>query len=218
MTEAIRHPRSLDWNPVKSFTEESTDGPCRARRLVALTKMSDQTASGLMPIERGGVVDFGLLNPGQKSSFHAIRNWSKGMPDVRVRSHVQPGESLLQTTPPIQSCAGMSGRAFVWHAIGQTTSRRKDWCSVCGRFAYSGNRALHPVDVVQPKPAHAVSYDSTRLPANWSPPTLRLALRTSLQPPRSACWKARLRASRKQIFIVLPGVGLESGSYRLIRI
>ena len=30
MTEAIQHPRSLDWNPVKlSFTEETVDGPPR---------------------------------------------------------------------------------------------------------------------------------------------------------------------------------------------
>ena len=33
MTEAIKHPRSLDWNPVKfSFTEETADRPSRAAK------------------------------------------------------------------------------------------------------------------------------------------------------------------------------------------
>ena len=95
MTEAIQHPRSLDWNPVKlSFTEESTNGPPAHEVSVMLTKMSDQSSSGInRQSNEAGVADFGLLNPGQYS-FQLYRKWSDWQITASGVLDVVPGESI----------------------------------------------------------------------------------------------------------------------------
>ncbi len=95
MTEAIQHPRSLDWNPVKlSFNEESMNGPPAHGVSVALLKLSDPSARGInRESNESGVADFGLLNPGQYS-FHVYRKWSDGTIQTSGTLDVQPGEYL----------------------------------------------------------------------------------------------------------------------------
>jgi hypothetical protein len=95
MTEAIQHPRSLDWNSVKlSFTEESAAGPPARGVSVVLLKLSDPSAKGInRESNESGVADFGLLNPGQYS-FHVLRKWSEGMIQTFGMLDVQPGTSL----------------------------------------------------------------------------------------------------------------------------
>jgi hypothetical protein len=95
MTDAIKHPRSLDWNPVKfSFTEETADGPPARDVSVILLKLSDPSARGInRESTESGVADFGLLNPGQYS-FLVARKWSEGTIQTSGTLDVQPGEHL----------------------------------------------------------------------------------------------------------------------------
>ncbi len=64
MSEAIRHPRSRDWNPVTfKLTEETPDGPSVAgARLTVHLKGSSIRIDRITDAQ--GVADFGMLQPG----------------------------------------------------------------------------------------------------------------------------------------------------------
>jgi hypothetical protein len=66
MSEAIRNPRSLDWNPLKfKITDDTPDGPPLAGCSIHLyLKDSPQKQVARRP-EASGIADFGLVNPGE---------------------------------------------------------------------------------------------------------------------------------------------------------
>ena len=79
MTDAIKHPRSLDWNPVQFlFTDETADGPParrsygRAREGLGYVCQRNQSR-----IERGGRGRFRFVKPGaiRISSFSEAARW-----------------------------------------------------------------------------------------------------------------------------------------------
>jgi hypothetical protein len=94
MTEAIKHPRSPDWNPVRfSFTERAADGPPARGVSVVLYKVGDQSTKVNRQSNEAGVADFGLLNPG-RYSFQLDRMLADGEITASGELDVQPGESV----------------------------------------------------------------------------------------------------------------------------
>ncbi len=94
MTEAIKHPRSPDWNPVRfSFTEATADGPPARDVSVVLYKVGDQSTQVIRQSNEAGVADFGLLNPG-RYVLQIARMLADGQITASGELDVQPGESL----------------------------------------------------------------------------------------------------------------------------
>ncbi len=94
MAEAIKHPRSPDWNPVRfSFTEETADGPAVRGVSVVLHKVGDQSKMSNRQSNEAGVADFGLFNPG-RYSFQLRRMVEDGEVMASGELDVLPGDSL----------------------------------------------------------------------------------------------------------------------------
>ena len=71
MSEAIRNPHSLDWNPVKfMFTEDSPDGPPAEGFSIKLDDQIFRTS------DAAGLADFGLIHPGGHS-FQITKAWGR---------------------------------------------------------------------------------------------------------------------------------------------
>jgi len=66
MSEAIRHPRSPDWNPVTfKLTEETPDGPPVAKADLNLSRSGENPAKTIHRVsDAKGVADFGSVQPG----------------------------------------------------------------------------------------------------------------------------------------------------------
>jgi hypothetical protein len=93
MSEAIRNPRSLDWNPVKFLlTEETTDGPAAAGCSVILTQSDNHTSIERLS-DTSGVADFGLVQPGNYS-FQVSKRWDQGNLFGTGRVNVEPGSDV----------------------------------------------------------------------------------------------------------------------------
>ncbi len=68
MSEAIKNPRSLDWNPVKiTVTEDTPDGPPVAGCSIALYTRDNPGKQISRKSDASGIADFGLVNPGEYS-------------------------------------------------------------------------------------------------------------------------------------------------------
>jgi hypothetical protein len=102
MSEAVRNPRSLDWNPLKfKLTEGTPDGPP-----VADVDVTVQSASGNgqgvfgknLKSDTSGIVDFGLVNPGEYT--FSLRQFATRMGGVSrlasVSVSVQPGSETFK--------------------------------------------------------------------------------------------------------------------------
>jgi hypothetical protein len=95
MSEAIRHPVSLDWNPVTfKLTEESASGRPAAGVSLALTRMEGTTP---MVVNRtsdaSGVADFGAIRPGDYT-YRLIRNWPNGNFLADGEFNLRPGTEV----------------------------------------------------------------------------------------------------------------------------
>jgi hypothetical protein len=68
MSEAIRHPRSPEWNPLKFIiTENTADGPPGSGCSVAISQVGFNNAEISRTSDGSGVADFGLVHPGEYS-------------------------------------------------------------------------------------------------------------------------------------------------------
>jgi len=94
MSEAIRNPRSPDWNPVKiKLTEETTDGPPVPGCAVSLSQRGADKANINRTTDASGVADFGLLHPGE-FFFHFSRSWDERLADGSGQLNVEPGSDV----------------------------------------------------------------------------------------------------------------------------
>ena len=94
MSEAIRNPRSPDWNPVKiKLTEETTDGPPAAGWSISLQRTEDRNSTIDRTTDDSGVADFGLLHPGTYS-FSLSKNRDFRSPNGSGQFNVEPGSNV----------------------------------------------------------------------------------------------------------------------------
>ena len=95
LSEAIRHPRSLDWNPVQiKLTEETTDGPPAVGVSVVLTRMFENPPKTLTrDSDKAGLADFGALQPG-KYQYQIDSRSNDGDLSTSGELTVQPGTEV----------------------------------------------------------------------------------------------------------------------------
>jgi hypothetical protein len=109
VSEAIQHPRSPDWNPVRvKLTEETPDGPPVAGATIGLTRSFENPPNTIQKVtDAAGLADFGLLNPGSYTFqiFKRSDDWS-----LRHTSalNVQPGTDVTKSVicpkaPPLRA-------------------------------------------------------------------------------------------------------------------
>jgi hypothetical protein len=90
MSQAIRNPRSPDWNPVKiTLTEDTLDGPPAAECWVSV-QVRDGGNWIVRTSDASGVADFGLLHPGSYS-FQVSKSWDRGALLGSGDFHIEPG-------------------------------------------------------------------------------------------------------------------------------
>ncbi len=103
MSEAIKNPRSLDWNPLKfKLTEATTDGPPVAGVDFILQKVDSGNGGGIygrtMRSDASGIADFGLVNPGEYT--FALLQRAAHIGDISrqasVSVNVQPGSDTFK--------------------------------------------------------------------------------------------------------------------------
>jgi hypothetical protein len=109
MSEALKHPRSLDWNSVRlKLTEETTDGPPVVGASIALTRQfQNPTPTIRRASDESGLADFGLLQPGEYS-LHLWRSFEGGSAVANVTLNVQPGtevdkQIVCPKIPPVRA-------------------------------------------------------------------------------------------------------------------
>jgi hypothetical protein len=92
MSEAIRHPRSPDWNPVSfKLTEETPSGPPVEKANLALIRSGENPPKTIERIsDASGIADFGAIQPGDYS-FSIHRAFRKGYQSTSGQLNVQPG-------------------------------------------------------------------------------------------------------------------------------
>jgi hypothetical protein len=96
MSEAIRNPRSLDWNPVKfTITNDSPDGPPVAGCSINLNLKDSPQKQVARQADASGIADFGLLNPGEYS-FTFSRNLDRRTLSGTGQLVVGPGSHINQ--------------------------------------------------------------------------------------------------------------------------
>jgi hypothetical protein len=94
MSDAIRNPRSPDWNPVTiKLTEETTDGAPVVGCSISLSQRGEGNATINRTTDDSGVADFGLLHPGTYS-FSLSKNQNFRSPNGSGRFNVEPGSSV----------------------------------------------------------------------------------------------------------------------------
>ncbi len=103
MSEAIRNPRSLDWNPLKfKLTEGTPDGPPVAGVDVVLEKVASGNGQGVfgrnLKSDASGIIDFGLVNPGEYT--FSLRQSATHIGSISrvasVQVSVQPGSETFK--------------------------------------------------------------------------------------------------------------------------
>jgi hypothetical protein len=93
MAEAIRNPRSADWNPVKiTLTEDTLDGPPAAGCSVSV-QVRDGGNCIVRTSDASGIADFGLLHPGSYS-FQVSKSWDRGALLGSGDINVEPGSQV----------------------------------------------------------------------------------------------------------------------------
>jgi hypothetical protein len=94
MSEAVRHPRSPDWNPVIfKLTEETLDGPPVAEASLSLTRGSNPPQQIDRISDASGVADFGSVQPGDYR-FFIQKRFAKGNQSVSGEINIQPGSEV----------------------------------------------------------------------------------------------------------------------------
>jgi hypothetical protein len=93
MSEAIRHPRSPDWNPLRfTLTEDTPGGPPSVGSLVSIT-LNESPMS--RTTDKSGVADFGLVHPGHYT-FQISTNSERGNWSASGFVNVDPGSQVNQ--------------------------------------------------------------------------------------------------------------------------
>jgi hypothetical protein len=96
MSEAIRHPRSPDWNPVKFIVTENTlDGPPAAACSITLIPRAAGNTQISRTSDASGVVDFGLVHPGEYS-YQISKSLNRGELSGSGDLNVAPGGQVSQ--------------------------------------------------------------------------------------------------------------------------
>jgi hypothetical protein len=108
MSEAIKHPRSLDWNPVRiKVTEETTDGPPVPEASISLVSLRDNPPNWIRKVtDASGLADFGLVQPGEYR-LNISKQWDDGFLSALAELNVQPGSDVTKSiacpkTPPLR--------------------------------------------------------------------------------------------------------------------
>ena len=109
MSDAIKNPRSLDWNPVKiTITEDTPDGAPVAGSSVALYLRDTPQKRVLRNSDASGIADFGLMNPGEYSftfSKSLDRRTLSGTgqlivdPGSQINKHVVVPKQVIEPVP-----------------------------------------------------------------------------------------------------------------------
>ena len=105
MSEALRHPRSPDWNPVTfKLTEQTPSGPPAAGVSVYLAPSGDSAKGSSRTSDASGVADFGAVHPGDYT-FSLTTSWGKGAYRASGQINIQPGGEIHKSilcpkTPP----------------------------------------------------------------------------------------------------------------------
>jgi hypothetical protein len=96
MSEAIRNPRSPDWNPVKFIgTDETSDGPPVAGCSVNLFPRAASNTQISRNSDALGVADFGLVHPGEYR-YQVSSEWNRGTLSGSGYLDVTPGGQVIQ--------------------------------------------------------------------------------------------------------------------------
>ena len=96
MSEAIRNPRSPDWNPVKfRITEETPDGPPVVGCSIMLHQNNTADSRRSRTSDASGIADLGILHPGQYI-FEVSRSWGEGNLGGSGLLSVEPGSQVNQ--------------------------------------------------------------------------------------------------------------------------
>src|SRR5262249_34398155 len=95
MSEAIRNPRSLDWNPVTfKVTEETPEGPPAVGFGLSLARTGEEPAKTIRRTsDASGIVDFGAVQPGDYT-FEISKGWENGYQSTSGQLNVLPGSRL----------------------------------------------------------------------------------------------------------------------------
>jgi hypothetical protein len=96
MSEAIKNPRSLDWNPVKFVvTDDTPDGPPVAGCSVTTYPKDGQQKQITRTSDASGIADFGLVNPGEYL-FYISRNRDRRTLNGYGQFTVGPGSQITK--------------------------------------------------------------------------------------------------------------------------
>ena len=95
MSDAMRHPRSPDWNPVSfKLTEETPNGPPVDKANLMLTRSGESPPKTFQRIsDASGTADFGAVPPGDYS-FGIIQFFRDGTQSTSGQLDVQPGSEI----------------------------------------------------------------------------------------------------------------------------
>ena len=171
MSDAIQHPRSPDWNPLRmKLTEETPDGPPVAHAGIVLTRSFENPPKTIQKVtDTAGLADFGSLNPGDYTLQINMGsdNWSL---QHSGSLNVQPGTDVTKSIicpkiPPLR--AGVRVR-WKWPA-----DLEKEALCLYAAFSLSG-REIGPGNrwaiqrLVTPQPVNILNPGGTM--ASFSPP------------------------------------------------
>jgi hypothetical protein len=96
MSDAIRNPRSPEWNPVKiKLTEDTIDGPPALECSIELSRREDGNSTIDRTTDESGVADFGLLHPGTYS-FSLSKSRDYGSLNGSGQFNVEPGSNVTK--------------------------------------------------------------------------------------------------------------------------
>ena len=107
ISDAVRHPRSLDWNPVRmKLTEETTDGPPVAGATITLTRRFENPPKMIQKVsDASGLADLGSVQPGDYT-FQIFKNSELCTLQTNGELNVQPGSdvtrSIVCPKPPVR--------------------------------------------------------------------------------------------------------------------
>ena len=133
MSEAVRNPRSLDWNPLKfKLTQGTPDGPPVAGVDVVLVKADSGNGGGVfgrnLKSDTSGIVDFGLVNPGEYTfNLRQRATTIGGIPrQTSVPVSIRPGSETLKhiVCPKTPAEKGPVKVKFSWPA---DLEKKKAW-------------------------------------------------------------------------------------------
>jgi hypothetical protein len=109
MSEAIQHPRSPDWNPVRvKLTEETPEGPPVVGATIVLTRSFENPPKTIQKVtDAAGLADFGSINPGDYT-FQIYKQSAEWSLQHASSLNVQPGTDVTKSiicpkAPPLRA-------------------------------------------------------------------------------------------------------------------